>query len=53
MEQDSEWNATCTMYIHFVDFEKAFDLVAREVWNIPKKLTKMVNALYDVLVLCD
>lgn len=48
LEQDSEWNATCTMYIHFVDFEKAFDLVPREVWNTPKKLMKMVNALYDV-----
>lgn len=51
LEQASEWNATCIMYIHFVDFEKAFDLVPRdgEVWNTPpKKLIKMVNALYDV-----
>lgn len=39
LEQASEWNATCIMYIHFVDFEKAFDLVPRdgEVWNTPQK----------------
>lgn len=38
------------MNIHFVDFEKAFDLVPRdgEVWNTPKKLMKMVYPLYDV-----
>lgn len=42
------------MYIHFVDFEKAFDLVHKDsLWvimkkyEIPKKLVKMVNTLYD------
>jgi len=51
LEQVNEWNAT--MYIHFVDFEKAFDSIHREsLWNImerygiPRKLITMVKALY-------
>jgi len=52
LEQANEWNAT--MYIHFVDFEKAFDTVHREsLWllmkkyGIPPKLISMVRALYE------
>ena len=51
LEQANEWNST--MYIHFVDFEKAFDSIHREsLWKImewygiPKKLISMVKALY-------
>ena len=33
LEQEDEWSAG--LYMHFVDFEKAFDLVHRErLWNI-------------------
>jgi hypothetical protein len=42
------------MFIHFVDFEKAFDSVHRDsLWiimkkyGIPNKLIQMVKALYD------
>ncbi|XP_062604700.1 uncharacterized protein LOC134266492 [Saccostrea cucullata] len=52
LEQVNEWNAT--LYIHFVDFEKAFDSVHRDnLWvimkkyGIPRKLIMMVKALYD------
>lgn len=52
LEQANEWNAT--MYIHFVDFEKAFDSVHRDsLWvimkkyGIPRKLIRMVKALYE------
>ena len=51
LEQANEWNST--MYIHFVDFEKAFDSIHREsLWEImknygiPTKLISMVKALY-------
>ena len=37
LEQANEWNAT--MYIHFVDFEKAFDSIYRNsLWTIMKKI---------------
>nr|KAG5687784.1 hypothetical protein BaRGS_025678 [Batillaria attramentaria] len=52
LEQVNEWNAT--LYIHFVDFEKAFDSVHRDsLWvimknyGIPQKLIQMVKALYE------
>ena len=52
LEQANEWRAP--IYIHFVDFEKAFDSVHREgLWNImgaygiPRKLITMVKAMYD------
>lgn len=36
LEQANEWNAT--LYIHFVDFEKAFDSVHRDsLWITMKK----------------
>ena len=51
LEQVNEWNAT--MYIHFVDFEKAFDSIHRDsLWTImrqfgiPEKLISMVKSLY-------
>lgn len=52
LEQVNEWNAT--LYIHFVDFEKAFDSIHRDSqwiimqqYGIPHKLIRMVQALYD------
>ena len=52
LEQVNEWNAT--MYIHFVDFEKAFDSIHRDgLWTImqqygiPRKLIQMVRSLYE------
>jgi hypothetical protein len=51
LEQVNEWNAT--LYVHFVDFEKAFDSIHRDsLWiimrqyGIPQKLIQMVKALY-------
>ena len=51
LEQVNEWNAT--IYIHFVDFEKAFDSIHRNsLWiimrqyGIPEKLIRMVRSLY-------
>ena len=52
LEQANEWNAT--LYIHFVDFEKAFDSIHRNsLWTImrkygvPQKLIRMVKTLYE------
>ena len=52
LEQFNEWNAT--MYLHFVDIEKAFNSVHREsLWRImrgygiPDKLIRLAKALYD------
>ena len=51
LEQVNEWNAT--IYIHFIDFEKAFDSIHRDsLWiimkqfGIPEKIIGMVKALY-------
>ena len=51
LEQVNEWNAT--LYIHFVDFEKAFDSVHRDsLWiimrqyGVPHKIIQMVKTLY-------
>ena len=52
IEQVAEWQST--LYITFVDFEKAFDSVHREsLWKImvsygiPDKLIRMVKILYE------
>ena len=52
IEQVSEWQAT--LYLNFVDFEKAFDSIHREsLWvimakyGIPEKIVKMVRVFYD------
>ena len=57
LEQVNEWNAT--VYIHFVDFEKAFDSIHRDsLWiimrqyGIPGKLIRMVQALYKDFQCC-
>ena len=51
MEQAIEWNASLS--VCFVDYEKAFDSVHREIlwkimesYGIPQKLVKMVKAIY-------
>ena len=51
LEQVNEWNAT--LYIHFVDFKKAFDFTHKDsLWiimrqyGIPQKLVQMVKTLY-------
>ena len=51
VEQALEWNAI--LYVCFVDYEKAFDSVHRETlwkimesYGIPRKLVKMVKAMY-------
>ena len=51
LEQANEWNSP--VYIHFIDFEKAFDSVHRDsLWiimkkyGIPQKLIKMVQTMY-------
>lgn len=50
LEQASEWNATCIMYIHFWTLRKHSTWCPEmEKYGIPpKKLIKMLNALYDV-----
>ena len=52
LEQVNEWHAT--LYINFVDFEKAFDSVHRNgLWvimnqcGIPQKIVNIIKALYD------
>ncbi len=52
IEQVVEWQAT--LYVTFVDFEKAFDSVHRESlrrrmtsYGIPQKIVKMVQILYE------
>ena len=52
LEQVNEWQVT--LYINFVDFEKAFDSVHRNgLWTImsqygiPQKIINIVKALYD------
>ena len=51
IEQSNEWQST--LYIHFIDFEKAFDSIHREslwkimrIYGIPDKLIAVVKALY-------
>jgi len=52
LEQVNEWQAT--LYLGFVDFEKAFDSIHREsLWiimrkyGIPEKLVRMIRLFYD------
>ena len=56
LEQVNEWNAT--MYFHFDDIKKAFDLVpmhrdslwrVTRVYGIPDKLIGLVKVLYNVV----
>ena len=51
LEQANEWRAR--LYVHFVDFEKAFDSVHREsLWNImmsygiPSKMVRVIADIY-------
>ena len=52
VEQSIEWQSS--LYINFIDFEKAFDSVSREVlwlllWHyaIPVKIVTIIRALYE------
>ena len=52
VEQSIEWNSS--LYINFVDYEKAFDSVDRETpwkvlrhYGVPKKLVKMIKNSYE------
>ena len=52
MEQSMEWQSSS--YIDFIDFEKAFDSISREVlwrwvwhYGIPVKLVTIIKALYE------
>jgi hypothetical protein len=52
LEQSNEWEAT--LYLTFIDFEKAFDsLDRRTMWKtlkeygIPKKILKLIKSMYD------
>ena len=52
MEQSIEWNSS--LYINFVDYEKAFDSVDRETlwkvlihYGVPKKLVNMIKISYE------
>ena len=48
LEHANEWNAT--MYIHFVDFEKAFDSIHRNsLWTIMKKNMEFPKNLWSKL----
>ena len=54
MEPANEWRAS--LYVHFVDFEKAFDSVHREsLWNImksygiPRKMVRVIAGIYQGL----
>ena len=53
IEQSDEWNAS--LYICFINYEKAFDNVHRETlwrimgsYGIPPKLIRMVQAMYNL-----
>ena len=52
VEQSIEWNSS--LYINFVDYEKAFDSVDREtlwkvlrLYGVPKKLVNMIKNSYE------
>ena len=52
LEQANEWRVG--LYIHFVDFEKAFDSIHREsLWNIlgsygiPSKMVRVIAGVYE------
>ena len=52
MEQSIEWQSS--LYINFIDFEKAFDSISREVlsrllqhYGMPVKVVTVIRALYE------
>ena len=52
MEQSIEWQSL--LYINFIDFEKAFDGISREVlwrllrhYGMPDKVVTIIRALYE------
>ena len=52
IEQSREWN--CSLYVNFIDFEKAFDSVHyTTLWNIlrsyrsPDKIVKILESFYS------
>ena len=52
LEQSLEWNSP--LYINFIDFEKAFDSVDREMlwkllrhYGIPEKITSLIRSTYE------
>lgn len=52
LEQSSEWNSS--LYITFIDYEKAFDSVDREtIWNllrhygVPSKIVNIIRSSYE------
>ena len=54
IEQSIEWNAS--IYINFIDFEKAFDSVDRETlwkllrhYGIPQKITDLIKSNYETM----
>ena len=54
LEQSQEWNSS--LYINFLDYEKAFDSVDRETlwkllrhYGIPEEITSIIKILYDGL----
>ena len=52
VEQSIEWQSS--LYINFIDFEKAFDSISREVlwrllryYGMPTKVVNIIRALYE------
>ena len=52
VEQSIEWHSS--LYINFIDFEKAFDSTSREVlwrllrhYGMPVKIVKIITAIYE------
>ena len=52
LEESVEWQAV--LYVAFIDFEKAFDSVKREImwltlqeYGIPRKIIQIIKTLYD------
>ena len=52
MEQSIEWQSS--LYVNFIDFEKAFDSISREVlwrlvlhYGLPVKVVTIIRALYE------
>lgn len=52
IEQSNEWQSS--LYVNFIDFEKAFDSIHREslwkimkIYGIPMKIINIVKALYE------
>ena len=52
MEQSIEWQSS--LYINFIDFEKAFDSISREVlwkllrhYGMPDKMVTIISVPYE------